>query len=170
MRALISMFSVVFFLFTGCASNQVRISEIKETDETTGNLTNKVQISDFKRLDKKIGKFTKHMEESLFKVTDTGLYSVEVLMPGQNLKVGRNAFYFAIHDSNDNDISGAQVDITARIPGSDIEEKPGMLDPKPGYYDVSNLVLKQAGRWELLVTFRIGNNEDKVMFDFPDVQ
>jgi len=170
MKDLTLMSIAVLFLFAGCAANQVQTSESKETDRKTETSTNKIQISDFKRLDKKIGKFTKHMEESLFQVTDKGLYGVEVLMPGQNLKVGRNAFYFAIHDSRDNDVSGAEVDITARIPGSDIEAKPGMLDAKPGYYDVSNLVLKQAGRWELLVKMKIGNIEDRVVFDFPDVQ
>ena len=151
MRVLVTIFITVFLFITGCAGN-------------------KVQISDFKRMDKKVGKFTKHMEESLFKITDKGLFSVEVLLFDGKLNVGRNAFYIVIHDSKDNDVSEAELKITARMSENDIEAKPGITGSQPGLYDVNNLELTRAGHWELFIQVRKGNNEDKVVFDFPDVQ
>ena len=154
MQAFVTTFTLVFLLLSSGAVNEVKSVELKE----------------FKRIDKKIGNFTKHMEESLFQISEKGLYAVEVLMLNQNLKVGRNAFTFAIHDRSDNDVSGAELVIVARKLESNIEAKPGMTYRRSGVYEVSNLVLTEAGHWKLMIGMKIGNDEDKVILDFPNVK
>lgn len=151
MRTLVTILAIAFLLLSSGAGNEV-------------------QSKKFKRIDKKIGKFTKHLEESLFQISEKGLYAVEVIMLNQNLKVGRNAFSFAIHDSRDNDVSGAELDIVAIMLENNIEARPGMTFTRSGVYEVSNLVLTAAGHWELVIRMKIGNNEDKVIFNFPNVQ
>jgi hypothetical protein len=131
---------------------------------------NKVPISEFHRIDKKMGSYTKHFQESLFKATDKGLYSVELLLFDGNLKTGRNDFDIVIHDSKDDDVEGATLEIIARMPENRIEAAPKIKGSLPGLYGVHDLNLNMGGHWELLIQVSKDGKEDRVIFVFPDVE
>jgi len=151
MRFFLSISIMFFLLLTGCAGN-------------------KVPASKFSRIDKKVGNFTKHLKESLFKATDNGLFSIEVLLFEGNLKLGRNDFDIVIHDISDNDVEDADIKILARMPENGIKVKPGMQYYRSGLYSVSKLELTMPGHWELLITVKKDHSQDRVVFDFPNIQ
>ncbi len=92
------------------------------------------------------GKFTKHYANSLFKVTEHGLFSVEMLIIGNELKVGPNAMDIIVHDKNDHDVMGAEVTVTPWMPamGHGTMEKPVVTERGGGLYGVENVVTKHG--------------------------
>jgi hypothetical protein len=118
------------------------------------------------------GEFTKHYEESLFKVTDKGMYSVEMVLKGHDLKTGINAVDIIVHDKNDRDVIGADIEIIPWMPemGHGVFEKPVIAERGGGLYTVENIILIMSGHWELRVSIKDGAIEDNAVFDFSDVK
>lgn len=117
------------------------------------------------------GKFTRHYAQSLFKVTDSGLYSVEMLVIGNELKIGTNAVDVIVHDAKDADVMGAEITVTPWMPGMGhgVKEKPVVTERGGGLYSVENVEISMPGRWELRVKVKKGEAEDVAVFGFPDV-
>jgi len=115
---------------------------------------------------------TKHYEQSIFKMTDKGRYSVEVMVKDKSLKVGVNSFEIILHDKDDKDVVGAEVEVVPWMPemGHGVFEKPVVKERGGGVYSVENVVLIMEGRWELRLNIRKSGTEDNVTFDFPDVK
>lgn len=117
------------------------------------------------------GKFTRHYAESLFKVTENGLFSIEMLILGRELKIGINAVDIIIHDAKDHDVLGAEITVTPWMPemGHGVSEKPAVMERGGGLYSIENIVLTMGGLWDLRVKVKRGDDEDTAVFSFPDV-
>jgi len=118
------------------------------------------------------GKFTKHYADSRFEVTEHGLFSVELLIPGNALKVGPNTADIIVHDQEDHDVMGADITVVLMMPmmGHGAMEKPVITERGGGLYGVENLVPVMGGQWDLTVTVKYGGNQDSAVFNFPDVR
>lgn len=117
------------------------------------------------------GEFTKHYRESLFKVSDKGMYSVEMVLKEHALKTGVNAVDIIIHDKEDSDVVGGDIQVVPWMPemGHGVFEKPVVTERGGGLYTVENIILIMSGYWELRVIIKEGGVEDKAVFDFPHV-
>ena len=114
--------------------------------------------------------FTKHFQETLFDVTEHAFYSVEVLLDDKEYKIGKNVTGIVIHDSNDEDVKGAELIIVHNNLATG-ENAPGTLtvvDKGNGLYIVTGLNLQRDGRWELAVIIKKEGVEDRVKFVLPD--
>jgi hypothetical protein len=117
------------------------------------------------------GEFTKHYEKSLFKISDKGMYSVEMVLKEHALKTGVNAVDIIIHDKEDNDVVGGDIEVVPWMPemGHGVFEKPVIKEKGGGLYTVENIILIMSGYWELRVIIIEGGMEDKAVFDFRNV-
>jgi len=115
---------------------------------------------------------TKHYEQSLFKMTEKGLFSVEMVIKGKELKVGVNTLDMIVHDKNDKDVVGAEITVVPWMPemGHGVFEKPVVKERGGGLYSVEDIILIMGGRWELRIKIGKGRVQDTVTFDFPDVK
>jgi len=114
----------------------------------------------------------KHYEESLFKVTEKGLFSVEMVIKGKELKTGVNTLDIIVHDKHNKDVVGAEITITPWMPsmGHGVFEKPVVTERGGGLYSVGNIILIMGGHWELRVQVKKNGLTDSVTFDFPDIK
>jgi hypothetical protein len=119
----------------------------------------------------KESKFKRHYAESLFQVADKGLFSVEMLVIGNELKTGINTVDVIVHDESDADVMGAEITLTPWMPemGHGVKEVPKVTERGGGLYSVENVEISMPGRWELRVKIKKGRTKDEVVFDFPDV-
>lgn len=117
------------------------------------------------------GKFTQHYANSLFKVTEHGLFSVEMLIIGNELKVGPNDMDIIVHDKQDHDVMGAELTVTPFMPamGHGAMEKPVVTERGGGLYGVENVAPMMSGQWEIKVKVKSGGDEDTAVFNFPHV-
>ena len=115
-------------------------------------------------------KFTKHFNESLFNITNRGLFSVEILLDDLEYpKLGKNVIGLVIHNADDKDVEGAIIKITATPEGQAWTDVPVIKDKGDGLYGVSNINLKNGGKWELRIDVKKAEFEDSTTFIFPDV-
>lgn len=120
----------------------------------------------------KHGEFTKHYEDSMFQVSKSRMFSVELVTKEHHLKEGVNTVDIIIHDKEDRDVVGADVEVVPWMPdmGHGVPEKPDVMEKGGGLYSVENIVLMMGGHWEIRVQIKSGGVEDAVVFDFPDVK
>lgn len=129
--------------------------------------TSRDMTMQFHRTEKKIDGFTKHFDESLFKVTERGLFSVELLIKQEGMKVGRNDFALIIHDNKDRDVEDAVVNIVSRLQEQGIAVSPVIRNKGYGLYAVENLPISMPGHWELKIEVKKDSVEDSQFFYFP---
>jgi hypothetical protein len=115
---------------------------------------------------------TKHYAGSLLKVTEKGLFGVELMIKGEQPKVGTNAADIILHDRNDRDVPGAEITVTPWMPsmGHGVFEKPVVTERGGGLYSVENIHFIMEGPWELKIAVRKDDQSDMVTFEFPDVK
>lgn len=115
--------------------------------------------------------FTQHYANSLFQVTEKGLYSVEMLVLGGELMIGKNSLDIIVHDAGDADVMGADIAVVPWMPemGHGVKEKPAITERGGGLYSVENVEITMPGLWEVRVKIDRGGQEDLAVFAFPDV-
>jgi hypothetical protein len=115
--------------------------------------------------------FTKHYKGSMFKITDKSLYSVELVIKDDTLKVGANSVNLIIHDNKDRDVVGAEITITPWMPsmGHGVKDVPVVTEKGGGLYSVENVVLSMRGHWELRINIKKSGSEDRAVFSFAGV-
>jgi len=120
----------------------------------------------------KSSKHTKHLADSTLLLTEKGLFSVEMAIPENRFLVGVNTVDIIIHDSNDRDVTGADITFTPWMPemGHGAFEDPVVAEKGSGLYRVENIILVMGGHWEMRVTIKKGDKEDKAVFNFPFVR
>lgn len=120
----------------------------------------------------KHGAFTQHLTDSKLLVTEKGLFSVEMDIPGKKLKVGVNTVNLIIHEARDRDVQGAKISVTPWMPemGHGMFSPPTVTEKGNGLYEVSDVVLVMGGHWEFRIHIQWGEKEDDVVFDFPYVK
>ena len=122
-------------------------------------------------------KFTKHLAKSVLLVTEKGLFSVEMSIPGERIKVGLNTFDLIIHNRKDKDVTGANIIVTPWMPDPKMNHgvfsPPVIIEKGNGLYTVDDVMLVMSGHWEFRINIKWGDTvttEDNVIFDFPDVK
>jgi len=99
------------------------------------------------------------------------MYSVEMVLKEHALKTGFNAVDIIIHDKEDNDVVGGDIEVVPWMPemGHGVYEEPVVTERGGGLYTVENIILIMSGYWELRVIIKEGAMEDKAVFDFRNV-
>jgi hypothetical protein len=108
--------------------------------------------------------FTKHFNNTLFAIAEKGQVSIEVLLDETEYKIGKDAIGIVVHDSRDEDVEDAKLEVTvtgAAGPLS-VKEKGG------GLYTVPAGALPGQGQWELKVSVRKKKIDDFAVFFFPE--
>lgn len=120
----------------------------------------------------KHGRFTQHLADSKLLVTEKGMFSVEMSIPDNRLKVGVNTVDIIIHEERDRDVTGAEVSFTPWMPemGHGVFTPPVIKEKGNGLYTVENIVLVMGGHWEFRINIKWGSSVDNVVFDFPYVR
>jgi hypothetical protein len=116
--------------------------------------------------------FTKHYEDSMFMVTDKKLFSVEMVIKGKEPFTGVNTIDLIIHNREDKDVTGASITVTPWMPdmGHGVFEKPVVTEKGGGLYTVDNVIFIMSGHWELRVDVSEKGQQDRAVFDLPDVK
>ena len=116
--------------------------------------------------------FTKHYDNSLFQITDNKLYSVEIVVKEHDLRVGMNKIDIILHDKNDADVVGAEIELVPWMPdmGHGVRTKPVITEKGGGLYNVEQVELSMQGLWELRITVKKNGVSDKAVFAFPDIK
>jgi hypothetical protein len=114
--------------------------------------------------------FTKHFQETLFDITRKASFSIEILLDDKEYDIGKNVIGIVVHDSDDKDVKG--VDLTFSYKnletGEKAPDKPVIDDKGNGLYIISGLDLEKEGRWELGISLKKDDVEDRVSFILPD--
>jgi FtsP/CotA-like multicopper oxidase with cupredoxin domain len=117
-------------------------------------------------------KLTKHYKDSLFQMTEEGVFGVEMILEGNELKKGVNRLDLIIHDRGDQDIEGAEIEVTPWMPdmGHGVSEEPVVSEKGDGLYTVGNIDVIMAGNWQLKISIKAASLEDSVVFEFPGMR
>jgi hypothetical protein len=115
---------------------------------------------------------TRHYGNSLLKLTETGLFGVELMIKGEQPKVGMNAADIILHDRNDRDVPGAEITVTPWMSsmGHGVFEKPVVTERGGGLYTVEDIRFSMEGPWELKIAVKKNDESDRVTFEFPDIK
>jgi hypothetical protein len=149
MRATLLIVSAVLLTFVGCAQTQETPMVHEHTPEVA-----------------------KHYDQSIAKWTDNGLFTIEMVIPEKELRMGVNSLELIVHDKQNKDIPGAEITITPWMPtmGHGVMEKPVVMERGGGLYSVSNVVFSMTGHWQLQITVAQDGVQDMAVFDFPEVK
>ena len=111
-------------------------------------------------------------EENPIQVSKKGLYRVEMAIEGQKLKVGANRAELVIRDNEGKPVVGVLVRVLPLIyqHGESTLMKPRVTEKDKGHYQVENIYIEIEGHWVLKISMKIGDLEDEVVFDFPEVR
>ena len=114
--------------------------------------------------------FTKHFKGSLFDITAKANYSIEILLDEKEYPIGKNVVGIVVHNSNDEDVAGAELAIDYRDldSGENLSQSVDVKDKGEGLYTVAHLALAKEGRRKLTIKVKKGPVEDSVQFIFPD--
>lgn len=109
-------------------------------------------------------KFTKHFRETYFAITEKAEFSIEVLPDEKEYRIGKNVIGIVVHDKRDQDVEGAEINIT-----DDKSRKFPVKDKGDGLYTVSDLDIKREGHWKLVIRINKKSLSDEAVFVFPPV-
>ncbi|MFP4071853.1 MAG: FixH family protein [Desulfovibrionales bacterium] len=114
-------------------------------------------------------RFTQHYSGTTFEVTEKELFSVELLVPGDALSTGRNNLRMIIHNRQDNDVSGADIQGTLYRPDSPVDSGQTFEaeDLGDGLYSMP-VTVESPGDWRLQVMI-LQPSRDVATFDFQNV-
>jgi cytochrome c peroxidase len=114
----------------------------------------------------------KHYKGSLIKVTEKKLFSIEVMVPDNELRPGINDAELVLYDKDGNDVEGAGIAVTAWMPVKEqvVSDEAVITEKGGGFYRVDNIVIKSAGLWELWITVKKDGMEDRVIIEFPEIK
>jgi len=102
------------------------------------------------------------------RTSESGLFRLEMVVGGKDLKQGPNAFDLAVRDKNGKPVMAAEIALTPWMPqmGHGVWDKPTVTERPGGIYHVENVVVIMGGRWDLKVTIKKGNLVDRALFSY----
>jgi hypothetical protein len=152
MRIIIAVVLLLFCLLSGCATESI---QSKDQGKNAGK-----------------AEFTKHFEDSLFEIAEKKLFSIEIVTDKKDLKIGKDIVGIIIHDSNDEDVEGAKIQVVLYVPkqGQESTDFFTVTEMGRGLYSVKNIDLQRKGEWELRIKVKKGDSEDNAVFFFTDVK
>ncbi len=114
----------------------------------------------------------KHYEDSLAAKGEKGVYSIEIIQPGEGLMMGVNSLEIILHDAAGADVPGARIAVTPWMPEHNhgVSEKPVVIVRGGGAYTLENILFIMTGWWELTFEVVKGDLSDKMTFNFPEVR
>jgi len=100
--------------------------------------------------------------------TEKGIFSLEMTLGGNSLKIGANTADIVVRDKSGKGVEGAELTVTPWLPamGQGVWEKPVVTVKGGGKYHVQNIVTKMTGRWELKIDVKKGTFKDRAIFAF----
>lgn len=115
---------------------------------------------------------TKHYEGSLTTLTADKLYSLELVVPRNEVRMGVNSLELIVHHGVGGDTPGATVTVVPWMPsmGHGVMEKPVITERGGGVYTIDNVVFSMTGHWQLKVTVDKDGKADSALFDFKEVK
>lgn len=141
----------VYLLIAGCTTGATRSDDTYSTENA---------------------KFTKHFDNTIFRITEKRMFSVEIVTGRKELKViGKNAAGIVIHDSHDEDVEGADVQVIQWMSeqGRGATQSLNVKEKSGGLYILEDVNLKISGHWEMRIKVKKNSLEDSAIFAFPDV-
>jgi len=161
MKRLLLVFVALFLMLPGCGAKE---DQMAGQSAEMGGMTEGREHEDVK--------MTKHFDDSLTKMTDNNLFSLELVIPDKDLKMGVNEVEIIVHHATGGDVAQAQLTVTPWMPdmGHGVLQKPIVMERGGGLYSVENVVLSMTGHWQLKIKVAKDNNEDEAVFDFPEVK
>ena len=182
MKRILLIVGIMFFLLAGCAAKEEQTTggydkfkkqqQMQEMEAEQGHMeAGQMQAMGAEQGHGEI-KVTKHFDESLTKFTDNNLYSLELVVPDKQLKMGVNTVEIIVHHATGGDVAQAELAVTPWMPsmGHGVLQKPVVTERGGGLYSVDNVVLSMTGHWQLQVKVAKDNKEDTAVFDFPEVK
>jgi hypothetical protein len=182
MKRILLIVGIMFFLLAGCAAKEEQTTgwydkfknqqQMQEMEAEQGHM----EAGQMKEMEAEQGhgeiKVSKHFDESLTKFTDNNLYSLELVVPDKQLKMGVNTVEIIVHHATGGDVAQAELAVTPWMPsmGHGVLQKPVVTERGGGLYSVDNVVLTMTGHWQLQVKVAKDNKEDTAVFDFPEVK
>ena len=166
MNKMLLTFIVLFLLLGGCAASQNAVvddqmmeHQADRSEMGTGHGHEDATV-------------TKHFESSVTKLTDNNLYSLELVIPDEQLKMGVNSIEIIVHHGTGGDVAQAEITVTPWMPsmGHGVKQKPVVIERGGGLYSVENIVLSMTGHWQLQVKIAKDDKIDTAVFDFPEVK
>ncbi len=118
-------------------------------------------------------KVKKHFEGSMAKLSDNGKFSVELVIPEKELRMGVNVVEVIVHHgTGGGDVAGAAVSIVPWMPsmGHGVMTKPTVTERGGGLYSINDVVLSMTGHWQLKIEIVKDAVTDNVTFEFPEVK
>lgn len=114
--------------------------------------------------------FTKHFQETLFDITRDASFSIEILLDNKEYEIGKNVIGIVVHNKDDEDVKGGGLTFSYKNleTGENAPDTPVIADKGNGLYIVSGLDLLKEGRWELGISVKKDEVEDRVIFILPD--
>ena len=197
MKRILLVAGMLFFLLAGCAAkdeqttgwyeNFKKQQQMKEMTAEQGQMEaghaqetaaeqGRMEAGQMQEMAAEQGhgdaKATKHFDESLTKLTDHKVYSLEMVVPDKQLKMGVNTVEIIVHHAAGGDVAQAELKVTPWMPsmGHGVMQKPLVTERGGGLYTVSNIVLSMTGHWQLQVQVAKDDQEDTAVFDFPEVK
>ncbi len=156
MKRILVLIVALFILLPGCAVKQDTTGEHMDGAGEHGHGDVKI---------------TRHFDNSLTKLTDNNLYSLELVIPEKELKMGVNSVEIIIHHATGGDVAQAELAVTPWMPamGHGVSQKPSVIERGGGLYSVDNVIFSMTGHWQLQVRVSKGAKTDTAVFDFPEV-
>ncbi len=114
--------------------------------------------------------FTKHFQETLFDITEDASFSIEILLDDKEYDIGKNVIGIVVHNKDDKDVKGVELTFSYKnlATGENAPDTPVITDKGNGLYIVSGLDLQKEDRWELGISLKKDDVEDRVSFILPD--
>jgi hypothetical protein len=114
--------------------------------------------------------FTKHFQETLFDITKDASFSIEILLDDKEYDIGKKVIGIVVHNAEDKDVKGVDLTFSYKnlATGENAPDTPVITDKGNGLYIVSGLDLQKEDRWELGISLKKDDIEDRVSFILPD--
>ncbi len=112
-----------------------------------------------------------HPADNIVRESADGIYNVELLVKGKDLKLGRNTIDLLVRDRNGEGIEGAGIILTPWMPemGHGVDIKPVVKEKGQGLYTVDSVYISMSGQWELRIEIEKQGVKDNAVFDFARV-
>ena len=158
MKRILFVIVALFFFLPGCAAQK---------EQTAGHMEGMAEGHGHEDV-----KITRHFDDSLTKLTDNKLYSLELVIPEKNVKMGVNTLEIIVHHATGGDVAQAELTVTPWMPsmGHGAMQKPVVIERGGGLYSIDNVVFSMTGHWQLQVKIAKDDKEDTAVFDFPEVK
>ncbi|MBI5665904.1 MAG: c-type cytochrome [Nitrospirae bacterium] len=112
----------------------------------------------------------RNYEGSLFKMTENDLFGIEIKIMEKGPGNEGNKAEIIVYDSSGNDVENAEITIKlkGRETGNGVSGTVVITEKGGGFYSADNILFRENGPREIIITVRKDGTEDTAIFDFPE--